>query len=117
MLYPYDNFDRRINEGNKSPELSGWKQNNCPFKATGDQLTSLSKDKKAFLFNVKTVNIDKTTVAFSTLTDVYIVQEEDTITIYGLGITAISMTIKGKTNNTILLKPGTKSVLSTKLKK
>lgn len=117
VLYPYDNFDRRINEGNKSPELSGWKQNNCPFKATGDQLTSLSKDKKAFLFNVKTVNIDKTTVAFSTLTDVYIAQEEDTITIYGLGITAISMTIKGKTNNTILLKPGTKSVLSTKLKK
>lgn len=114
VLYPYANYDRRINENDKTPELSGWKQNSLSFRATGDKLNSLSKDEKSFVFNVKSISIEKTMIDFAAATDVYVALNATTFTIYGLGTSEVSMTIQGKS---IILKPGDKLVFNKRMKK
>jgi hypothetical protein len=127
VLYPYANYDDRINEENKTPDFSGWKQNKIPFNATGDQLYSLSKDQNAYLFNVKSITINNVSIDFASETDVFVEVNKEVISIYGLGIAEVVINIKGKTSieangvksksNTSLLKPGDTLVLKATAKK
>lgn len=123
ILHPYSTFDKRINEETKTPEIAGWKQNILPFQATGDQLKSLSKGGKSFLFNVKTLTIDANNIQFNEPTDVAIDINGSQITLFNLSEKAASTIVVSKATvmqdgkrvrtNTIL-KPGNKLVITSK---
>ena len=113
LLYPYDSFDNRINEDSKSPSFYGWKQNKLPFEATGNQMNSVSMEDKAFVFNVKSITINKMTIDFAAETDVYVRQSKEGVLLYGIGITDVAVTIKGKTTT---LKPGSQLSLKSNTK-
>lgn len=123
VLHPYSNFDKRINEEAKTPELAGWKQNSLSFEATGEQLKSLSKDDKSFLFNVKMITVANSMITFNKATDVSIEINGKQITLYNLSDSPLTATFKskatimqdGKTiNKNTILQPGHKIVITTK---
>jgi hypothetical protein len=108
LLNPYANYSRCINEEDKNPSLSGWKQKNISFKATGTELNSISKEERSYLFNVKSITIGKITIDFAIETDIYLEQSKDSISLFGLGVTDVSIVIKEKTTieeNGAMIKP------------
>ncbi|GAA4107945.1 hypothetical protein GCM10022393_03580 [Aquimarina addita] len=101
VIYPYTGYDNRINEEDKNPVLKDWKTNDLSFEATGHQLRSLSKDQRAFLFNVKNISINKLDLTFATETDIFIEIDEKMISVHLLGDKKVEIVMVGSDANTI----------------
>lgn len=114
VLFPYVGFDKRINELEKKPSLKGWKLNDSDWKATGEEVISITKNNESYFFGVKTLEYKNTRIEFSSIAEVYCVVENKEISIQSLGDKEVNVTIKEvvpvkpiskKNFNSVQLKP------------
>jgi len=101
VVFPYKGYDQRINELAENLVLKGWKVNDVSFQATGDKISSLSKEGKAFLFNVKEILVNGIKINFSLEADVFVQIDNDIILVHSLGDTELVVEVSGALNNKI----------------
>ncbi len=101
IVYPFRTFDKRVDEDNPNPDLKGWKVNDLSFQAAGDKINSLSKEGKAFLFNVKEILVDGVKINFSLEADVFVQVDNDVILVQSLGDKELLVEVSGAQNNKI----------------
>ena len=95
VIYPFSGAGNRINETIKNPALKGWAINSLPFTATGEQLKSLSKDAKHFLFNVRQITTNGIQIEFSELTDVFVKMNDNKVVLQSLGAKKVQVKMNG----------------------
>ncbi|WPR72881.1 heparinase II/III family protein [Flavobacterium sp. NG2] len=95
VIYPYKGYSNSLDAKKVASIVDGWKVNNLSFQAKGDDLKSLSKEREAYLFNLKEVTIDGISVGFSNQTDVFVVSEKEKITIHAIGVANSDVKILG----------------------
>ncbi len=64
ILFPFDKFDKRINEDQEIPELNGWKLNDSKWTTDNKQSISLTKGETSIFFSVKTLEFMNTKIEF-----------------------------------------------------
>ena len=95
IIFPYKGYNNRIDEMEEYPSLKSWKQNKLPYKAQGDELKSLVKEDKVFVFNVESIQFGDATVQFSLPTDVFIKKEmKNKMTIQLIGSKEVTVEVK-----------------------
>lgn len=107
IIFPFGKYDDRINEEKTNPDLKGWKINNSTWKINGIQPTSLTKDNLSVFFSVKTLELNKLKIIFSEEADVFIMLEENKLSIQSLHTKALQLEINGlKEKEKVTLVPG-----------
>lgn len=95
VIFPYKGYNNRIDETEELPSLKSWEQNKLSFAVQGDEVKSLAKDDKAFIFNVESIKFGNATVQFSIPTDVYVKKEMDNkTTIQIIGSNEVNVKVK-----------------------
>jgi hypothetical protein len=77
ILFPFDKFDKRINEDQEIPELNGWKLNDSKWTTDNKQSISLTKGETSIFFSVKILEFMNTKIEFEEYVDVIVTQEKD----------------------------------------
>ncbi len=108
IIYPYQSYNRRLNENAETPILNNWLINKCSFEVKGDNIKSISKDSKHFIFNISAISIEGIQLSFESITDVFIEIESDKIVIQGIGTKPVLVNFN---NDKKLLKVGEKLTL------
>jgi len=101
VVFPYKGYGQRINELAENPLLRGWKINDVSFQTVGDKISSLSKEGKAFLFNVKEIIVNGVKISFSLEADVFVETNNDIILVHSLGDKELVVEVSGARNNKI----------------
>ena len=101
IVYPFSTFDKRVDEDNPNPDLKGWKVNDLSFQATGVKMSSLSKQGKAFLFNVNEILINGVKINLSLEADVFVEIDHEAILVHSIGDKELSINVSGARNNKI----------------
>ena len=109
ILYPFETFDKRIDEENSNPELKGWNLNDLKWEISGEQSVQLTKKNESFLFLVTKLKLDNLNIEFSHPSDVFINLNDDKLEIQSLSDKVIQISIKGVFDDGNLeLAPGNK---------
>ncbi len=77
IIYPFDKFDKRIDEENPIPQLKGWKINDSKWNSDNADTVSLTKGDSSIFFSVKTLEFENTKIEFEDYVDVMVSQEKD----------------------------------------
>ena len=110
LIYPFNTFDKRIDEESPTPEFKGWELNNSIWKANNSEAISLTKDKTTIFYSVKTLTLEDKKIEFTDLADVILVSEKDLITIQYIGVNELDFVISDKSNKRpVKLKSGEKA--------
>ena len=72
VVFPFDAFDKRIDEDNQDPELRGWKLNASKWKSDNNEMVNLSKGELSIFFAVKTLQFEDTKIEFEEEVDVLV---------------------------------------------
>jgi hypothetical protein len=75
IVFPFDKFDKRINEEKESPDLKGWKLNDSKWVSDNKSAISLTKAGTSIFFSVKTLQFEETKIVFEDVVDVIVTQE------------------------------------------
>lgn len=81
IVFPFDSFDKRIDEDNVDPDLKGWKLNASKWKSDNEEMISLSKGELSIFFSVSTLEFEKTKIEFGEEVDVFINSSNDDLEI------------------------------------
>ncbi|MFD1315098.1 heparinase II/III family protein [Namhaeicola litoreus] len=72
VIFPFDTFDKRIDEENQNPQLYGWKINNSKWESNALETLSLTKGEISIFFSVKTLQFEESKIEFKEMVDVLI---------------------------------------------
>ncbi len=72
IVFPFETFDKRIEEENPNPPLKGWKINDAKWKSDQAESLSLSKGELAIFFSVRTLQFEGTIIEFEEVVDVLV---------------------------------------------
>ncbi len=72
ILFPFDKFDKRIDEDQEIPDLKGWKLNDTKWTTDNKQAISLTKGEISIFFSVKTLQFEETKIEFEDIVDVIV---------------------------------------------
>lgn len=97
LLFPYKDYDNRINELDLNQDLKGWKINSDTHKIEGKNPISISKENEAYLFNLYSLKLEKSSITSGELCDLHLIYAEDKIRIQNISDKAIEL--KSKTNS------------------
>ncbi|WP_051119701.1 heparinase II/III family protein [Gillisia sp. CAL575] len=87
ILYPFEVFDARINEDEKTPDLKGWQLNlETQWELKGEDLKSLIKDNMGFLFSVSSLKIENIQIDISASSDIYLKKTDSKILVQSLSV-------------------------------
>lgn len=113
VLYPYKDYDNRVDETVSTPKFKGWELNNSEWTTKGKDAVSLSKGEEELFFSVNELKLSDIKIEFSEASDVYIKRNDNQIDIQSLNEKEIQMSFKN--DKMLTLKPSGK--LSFKIKK
>lgn len=106
ILYPYKDYDNRIDETVNSPKFKGWELNNSEWKTKGNDTVSLSKGEEELFFSVDELELNDIKIEFSEASDVYIKRNGNQIGIQSLNEKDIQVSFKN--DKMMTLKPSEK---------
>lgn len=72
IVFPFETFDKRIEEENPNPPLKGWKINDAKWKSDQAESLSLSKGELSIFFSVRTLQFEGTIIEFEEVVDVLV---------------------------------------------
>lgn len=75
VIYPYKGFENRIDETLKNKVFNGWKLNDSNWTFEGDNVVSLSKEDKLFVFSVNKITYGDFKIETSNKADFYIINK------------------------------------------
>ncbi|MEQ3664518.1 heparinase II/III family protein [Olleya sp.] len=81
VIFPFKTYDKRIDETEAIPNINNWKLNQSDWKASNNDAVSLTKAEASLLFSVQTITNKQISISFSQTSDIYIFNNDDTITI------------------------------------
>lgn len=107
ILFPFNVFDARIDEEEKTPDLKGWKINDPELKIIGAQPVSITKNESGYFFSVSEVNFGEYQFDFDEVADVYIKPNGTDIIIQSLSDQEINLKVSDKkSEEKSILSPG-----------
>jgi len=72
IIFPFDTFDKRIDENQEIPDLKGWKLNSSKWKTDNNETISLTKGNITIFFSVRILKWENTKIEFKEEVDVLI---------------------------------------------
>ncbi|QCE41640.1 heparinase II/III family protein [Psychroserpens sp. NJDZ02] len=72
IVYPFETYDKRIDEDAKDKQFSGWKLNASKWIADNSDAVSLTKEGVSMFFSVKTLEFGDTKIKFEEVVDVLV---------------------------------------------
>ncbi|MDO6596556.1 heparinase II/III family protein [Oceanihabitans sp. 2_MG-2023] len=72
VLFPFETYDKRIDETSKEKEFNGWKLNASKWKTNNPEAISLTKEDVSIFFSVKTLKFENTKITFEKEVDVLV---------------------------------------------
>lgn len=94
IIYPFAQYNNRIDEEAENPMLGNWRLNDLPFEWKGNY--SLSKEGEAVLLGVSEVEIGGEKVVFSVVADVFVSWKEGERKLQFIGEQEVEVSIGGK---------------------
>jgi len=79
VIYPYNRYDKRIDEIADTKNINGWKINNSDWETEGTNAISLSNNRKWLFFSVQKLSMENVVMEFSETADVYVELKENQI--------------------------------------
>lgn len=104
LLFPYQDYNNRIDENSPAKSFKDWKLNNSIWKTSGKNTTSLSKDNKSLFFSIEKINTHNVEISFSEKSDVFIMIQNDNISIQSLNQKTVTVVFNNEKSAS--LKPG-----------
>ena len=107
VVYPFDTFDKRIDEDLSTPDLKGWKLNDSDWKTENTEAISLRKGNTSNFFMVKNLTLGVIKLSLSELGDIKATKRDDQIIIQSLNDTVLQISVSGLNKiKTFQLNPG-----------
>jgi len=97
-IFPYSGYDNRIDELTDFPSLKGWKLNSSKWELVGEKAVSLTKENESFIFGVKKLSYENYIIEFSENTDVYLIRNNEELTIQLIGENIVEVSTSGLKN-------------------
>ena len=95
VIYPYKGFENRIDETLKSKVFNGWKLNDSNWTFEGDNVVSLSKEDKLFVFSVNKITYGDFKIETSNKADFYIINKGNKLIVQLIGDKDIQLQLSG----------------------
>lgn len=77
VLFPFDTYDKRVDEDSKEIDFKDWKLNTSKWKSDNSKAISLTKEEASIFFNVKQLEFEDTKIEFTESIDVWIEDAAD----------------------------------------
>ncbi|MEB8346143.1 heparinase II/III family protein [Flavobacteriaceae bacterium KMM 6898] len=107
VIFPFEKFDDRIEEGKTNPNLKDWQVNNSKWTVDGMQPTSLTKENISIFFSVDKLEFDMLKITISEEADVFINKDNNKLTIQSLHPKPIQIMVSGvEENDSLTMAPG-----------
>lgn len=103
IVYPFNTFDKRIDEDRQNPDLKGWKLNDSKWKTDNLDSISLTKENASIFFSVSKLELDTNKMEFDEAVDVLIVFKDEKIKVQLLSDKETKIKIK---KNLLTIKSG-----------
>lgn len=95
-IYPFDGYLQRVDESESTPNIGEWQQNILPFHANGHDLTTLSRNREHYLFNVDKIDMGDWILTFEQCSDIYLQVDDEQVKLFSLNVSNQSIRIEGK---------------------
>ena len=115
VLYPYKGYGKRIDELAENPNIKDWELNNSSLKLKGENVISLSKKDKHYIFDMKGISIADVMIESEEAGDFFIKIKEGSVFLVALSPQVMELSIKGgadwklngkEQNEIVKIKPG-----------
>ena len=108
VIYPYREYQNRIDEATTDIIPSGWTVNSSKWTLNGKNPISLSKNNQFYFFGVSQLNLDNLNIQLSSENDLFIEHSGNKLKIHSLGSQRKTLTISNKNMKQIIkvLDPG-----------
>ncbi len=109
VIYPYQGYENRIDETAEVNSIGRWKINGSEWKATGENVLSISDENKDVFFHVKELNASGMSIICSEFTDLIVERENGKHLLRNVGLREVSIQVSKKdvsATQSKTLKPG-----------
>jgi hypothetical protein len=97
IVSPFSTYSNRIDETDTNPKIGDWTLNKTDFTTEGQDVASLSKKTETLFFGVNKLKLDKLTITFTQVTDVYLKFKDGKINLQLIGDSPVSVSFLGTT--------------------
>jgi hypothetical protein len=103
-IVPFAKFDECIDDASKSPKLKNWSLNSSDWKASGNPITTLTKENTSIFFGATKLSLNSFDIEFAQPTDVMITATTSKVIIQSIHTTDVKLNylIKKKKKSVLL---------------
>lgn len=95
MIYPYAEYDKRLDESDSTQRLPDWTIGDPLFEASGPNVKTLNTKGQSYAFDVQKLILEGIEVRCSTASDMYLKLDNDKVILKGIGDKEVNVSISG----------------------